>query len=117
MSGGIWAGRIAFLLVYIVVQALLLLYAGLGYAVLLGYMALITVLAIPAREEWLGSGLGRAVYGGTNPEVISFVRSLNVSRGYRLTVIVAAVVLLAVAMLLVLFFNYTLPALVTGGGG
>lgn len=105
-------GRLAFIIVYLTIQVLLVLYAGIGWAVLLGYAFLSMVLIIPIRSRWLDSRFGRLVFGEiTRPELEYFIRSLTASRSYRVTVIVTVAALAGLCVWALLAFNYRLAEL------
>jgi hypothetical protein len=106
-SSVIW--RLTVLTTVWLAEILLALYAGIGYTVLLGYLVLLVFLAVPLRTQWLDSTAGRVVFGRVNkPEVDRFLHEMSGSKSYRVTVAVTAVVLLAVSVLIIVSYNYTI---------
>jgi hypothetical protein len=104
--------RTVFTVVWLAVEILLALYVGIGFTILLGYLAAITVLVIPLKPKWASSSLVKTVLGRLyTPDTELLLRGLSKSRSYRVTVAVTSVILLAVAMLMIVAFNLRLVEL------
>ena len=104
--------RFAVIIIIWVIEALLAVYAGIGYTILLGYLVLLTYLAIPMNSLWLDSKVGKLVYGEiTRPEFERFLREMSHSRSYKITVVITALALLAVSIFMITMYNYKLITL------
>jgi uncharacterized membrane protein YbaN (DUF454 family) len=90
-------------------EALVALYSGIGYTILIGYIVFTVFLMVPIREKWLDSEFGRLVYGKiSRPYIEKFLRDMSRSRSYKITALVTILVLLAVSIYMIVAFNYRL---------
>ena len=101
--------RLIALLAVWTAEALVALYAGIGYTILIGYIVFTVFLMVPVREKWLDSEFGRLVYGKiSRPYIEKFLRDMSRSRSYKITALVTILVLLAVSIYMIVAFNYRL---------
>jgi uncharacterized membrane protein YbaN (DUF454 family) len=101
--------RLVVLLLVWATEALVALYVGIGYTILIGYMVFAVFLLVPAREKWLDSRFGKVVYGRiSSPHIDKFLREMGRSRSYKVTAAVTIAVLLAISIYMIVAYNVRL---------